>query len=309
MIVSEQRSTNHLLSTQQLTKESLNEFFEQVAFYKKFLEKQLTPPSPLRTCNIVNLFLEPSTRTRVSFEVATRKLGHNVINIQGESSSLTKGESLEDTAHNLEALYADALIIRCNQSLENIAQKVSIPVINAGDGTNEHPTQALLDAYTIAEHFQTTSFDGLTVAIIGDVAHSRVAGSNIPLLRKLGAKVILVGPESWTKRGKKEEGVSISDNLHSALQVADVAMFLRIQQERHSIKNSLPLDQYIIHYGLNKDKLSWLKKDAVIMHPGPVNLDIELDAYCANSEHSLILNQVRNGVAVRMAAINNCLKA
>lgn len=309
MTVAEKPTTKHFLSTKNLPLEDLKNLFSKARLYKSALDKNTAEHFPKIEKTLVNLFLEPSTRTRVSFEIAAKKLGAQVVNIESATSSLTKGESLIDTALNLQALYADALIIRNKESgsASMVAQHLNIPVINAGDGTNEHPTQALLDAFTITEHFRTLSLSGLTIAIVGDIAHSRVAGSNIPLLQTLGAKIILVGPESWIPSNLANENVSISDDLESALKVADVAMFLRIQTERHANQSQVPLDYYVLKFSMNQSRLSWLKKDAVIMHPGPINEDIELDAHCIRSDRSLILQQVSNGVAVRMAVIESCL--
>ena len=257
----------------------------------------------LRGKTVVNLFFEPSTRTRVSFEVAEKRMSADTINISGASSSAVKGETLIDTVKNIKALNADIVVVRhpLSGAVQRVADEVDIAVINAGDGSHAHPTQALLDAYTIRQH--KDSFEGLTVAIVGDIRHSRVARSNIWALTKLGAKVRVVGPTTMIPVQVEQMGVDVCYDLNEGIADADVVLMLRIQKERQNDCCFASLREYASLYGLRDKSLKFMKEDALIMHPGPVNLGVEISQKIVDSERSLILDQVTNGVAVRMAAL------
>jgi aspartate carbamoyltransferase catalytic subunit len=257
----------------------------------------------LRGKTIVNLFYEPSTRTRSSFEIAAKRLSADIMNFNKQSSSIIKGETLKDTVLNLEAMQTDAIIIRHEASGVPcfLSTFCSSHIINAGDGMHEHPTQALLDAFTIRQKFH--KIEDLKIVIVGDILHSRVARSNIILFHKLGAKVTLVGPPSLCPREFKRSGSHIDYNMDRAVEGADVVMMLRLQLERQK-RNYFPsIREYRELYSLTKEKFNKAKKDAIIMHPGPVNRGIELAADLADSTESVILKQVENGIAVRMAVL------
>lgn len=256
---------------------------------------------------ICNLFFEPSTRTRFSFEVAAKKLGYHVLNFDPKAASTEKGETLYDTLKTFEAMGVNAAIIRTSEEniLQEIADKVEVSIINAGAGANEHPSQGLLDLLTMRQHFG--DIEGLKVAIIGDVKHSRVANSNIIALGKFGAKVMLSGPEVWMplpSSGLLNDHVSIT-NVDEAVAEADVVMLLRVQRERHTLTNAF--DNYLDEYGLNKKRFNSMQKHAVIMHPAPFNRGIEIDGDLVEDEKSLIYKQVANGVAVRMAILERSI--
>jgi aspartate carbamoyltransferase catalytic subunit len=255
---------------------------------------------------VINLFMEPSTRTRVAFEIAAKSLGADVITINAKASSLTKGESLRDTALNVRALGADVIIIRHSAPgsplfLSNI---VDVPIINAGDGAHEHPSQGLLDIYTLIQKFGDLKNKRIT--ILGDILFSRVARSNLFGLLTMGAKVTLAGPSTLVPKEFEKLGANVSHNLKDALTGADAVMLLRIQHERQSTKHFPTLGEYSNMFGLNNSTLKYLKNDAVILHPGPINRGIEIDSSIADSKRSLILNQVKNGIAVRMAILKLC---
>jgi aspartate carbamoyltransferase catalytic subunit len=255
---------------------------------------------------ICNLFFESSTRTRFSFEVAAKRLGYHVLNFDPQSSSTQKGESLYDTLKTLEAMGVTVAIIRTEQEniLQEIAPKLNLAIINAGAGANEHPTQGLLDLLTMRQHFGT--IEGLTVAIIGDVKHSRVANSNIIGLGKFGAKVLLAGPAEWMPASDAiPEHASIT-SVDYAVANADVVMMLRVQKERHVVSNTLR-DSYLDAFGLTQERYAMMKPNSVIMHPAPFNRDIEIDGDLVESKNSLIYKQVSNGVAVRMAVLEKAL--
>ena len=264
------------------------------------------PHQSLRGGTVVNLFFEPSTRTRSSFELAARRLGAYVLNFDPGNSSVTKGETLFDTAKNLEAMDPDLLILRHGSSgaAQRLAQVVKVPVVNAGDGFHEHPTQALLDAMTIQESKGTCK--GLQVLIVGDSAHSRVARSNINVLKPLGARVAVCGPPSLMPPALDRLGVAVHYNLKAALKEADVVMMLRIQTERIAAGNTqVPSgSEYARYWGLNAETVAHLKKGAIIMHPGPYNEGVEISQEVATGPYSVILNQVHNGVLVRMALLD-----
>nr|WP_231865767.1 aspartate carbamoyltransferase catalytic subunit [Cephaloticoccus primus] len=272
-------------------------------------------PAPLRGKRIVNLFLEPSTRTRMAFDMAAKRLGADVISLEGSASSTTKGETLRDTAENIQAMQADAIVIRhaAAGSPLYLSQILHIPIINAGDGAHEHPTQGLLDTFTMREHFAPEAgslcptLKGRRVVILGDILFSRVARSNIHALRKLGADVTIVGPATLVPHHFSALGVRVSHDLRHALADAEVVMLLRIQHERQSLSMFPSLGEYTGLFGLNKTRASWLHPDAIIMHPGPINRGVEIDSDLADGPHSVILNQVTNGIAIRMAVLHLCL--
>jgi aspartate carbamoyltransferase catalytic subunit len=260
----------------------------------------------LRGKTLVNLFIEPSTRTRTSFELAALRLSLDVINISAATSSLTKGETLKDTAKVLEANHVDIIVLRHSSAgaAQFLAQRVRSSVINAGDGAHEHPTQALLDLYTIRE--KKGSIAGLHVAIIGDILFSRVARSNIFGLTKLGARVTLVGPSTLVPREFERLGVTVSHNIEEVLPTADVVNLLRIQHERQRKEYFPGIGEYIRLFGLTKRRAELLKPDCLIMHPGPINRGVEIESELADGPRSVILDQVTNGLAVRMAALYLC---
>jgi aspartate carbamoyltransferase catalytic subunit len=267
----------------------------------------------LRGKSIVNLFFEDSTRTRISFEAAAKRLSADVINFSAKGSSVSKGESLKDTAQTLQAMGADAVVIRHGSSgaAKRLAdsQWISASVINAGDGTHEHPTQALLDAFTIKSHLKPDAPDlsGLRIVIVGDILHSRVARSNVLLLNKLGAKVTLVAPPTLLPVGVSEWPVEVSYNLDEVIQSCDVIMMLRIQLERMQDSYFPTEREYARRYGLNSSRLSSLKSSAIVMHPGPMNRGLEISAESADDVKSVVIDQVKNGVSVRMAVLYELL--
>lgn len=293
----------HLLGIEELSSDDIMTVLETTDSFLDISKREIKKVPILRGKTIVNLFFEPSTRTRSSFELAAKRLSADLLNFSRVTSSVVKGESLKDTVLNLEAMNIDALIIRhwAEGSSHFVSSFCRSHVINAGDGTHEHPTQALLDAYTIKQ--EKKSFKNLKVVIVGDILHSRVARSNILLLSKLGANVVCVGPPPLLPPEFTSLGISTEFNLNRALKDADVVMMLRIQLERQQ-KNFFPsLREYISLYSLTPQRLKLAKKDAIIMHPGPINRGIELSADLCNSERSVILKQVENGVAVRMAIL------
>lgn len=255
---------------------------------------------------IVNLFMEPSTRTRIAFELAAKTLHADVISIAEKSSSLTKGETLRDTALNIQALGADAIVLRHSSpgSPLLLSRIIDVPIINAGDGAHEHPSQALLDLYTLEE--KIGSLDGKKITILGDILFSRVARSNFWALSKMGAKVTLAGPSTLVPKSFESMGAIVSHDLKESLADADAVMLLRIQHERQSSSHFPSLEEYTRIFGLNKYRSKWLKKDVVILHPGPINRGVEIDSELADSANSVILDQVTNGVAVRMAILCLC---
>ncbi|HQZ96795.1 MAG TPA: aspartate carbamoyltransferase catalytic subunit [Pyrinomonadaceae bacterium] len=260
----------------------------------------------LRGKTVINLFFEASTRTRTSFELAAKRLSADAVNISVSSSSVTKGETLLDTALNLDAMAPDCIVVRHSSAgvPHQLAKVSRAAIVNAGDGANEHPTQALLDAMTIREHKH--QIDGLEIAIVGDILHSRVARSNIHLLTKLGAKIRVAGPGTLVPNDFQylvESGLTVCPNVEDAIAGADVVMILRIQRERQDSAYFPTLREYSIHYGLTNDRLDLAKKDAIVLHPGPMNRGIEIASEVADSSRSLILDQVKYGVAVRMAVL------
>jgi aspartate carbamoyltransferase catalytic subunit len=268
------------------------------------LQRPVKKVPSLRDVTIVNLFFENSTRTRFSFELAERRLSADVLNFAASSSSTAKGETLLDTVNNILSMKVDMVVMRHSASgaPHFLAQHIPAAIINAGDGINEHPTQALLDAYSMQE--KTGKLEGLKVAIIGDIMHSRVALSNIYLLKKMGAEILVAGPPTLIPKYIKEAfNINVTYNLKEALQWCDVANVLRIQLERQNQPLFSSLREYNIAYGIKRSLLDDLKKEIVIMHPGPINRGVELDSDVADGPYSIILNQVENGVAVRMAVL------
>ena len=296
----------NLLGIEELSTGELRTILATAASFKRTMERSVKKLPSLRGKTIVNLFMEPSTRTRIAFEVAANRLSADVLTITDGTSSLVKGETLRDTAKNIEALRADMIILRHSAagSPLYLSQVVGIPVINAGDGAHEHPTQALLDCFTLEERLG--SIEGRKIAILGDILFSRVARSNIHAMTKLGAKVTLVGPATLVPREFESLGATVSHNLREGLADADAVMLLRIQHERQQRAYFPSLGEYTGLFGLNHLRSSWLKPDAIIMHPGPINRGVEIDSSLADSPRSVILDQVTNGIAVRMAVLYLC---
>src|SRR4051812_487134 len=293
----------HLLDMESLTKEEIVTVLDTAKAFKAVGQRAIKKVPALRGKTVVNLFVEPSTRTRISFELAEQRLSADIINFTAEASSLKKGETLKDTAKNLEALNADFIVIRHSASgaPHFLARVVDSSVINAGDGAHEHPTQALLDAFTIRE--RKGKIEGLKVTILGDVLYSRVARSNIWALTKLGASVTLCGPATLVPKVFEEMGCRVSHDLKEAIEDADIINLLRIQHERQRKTMFPSLGEYTSMFGLNRARLAMTKPDALIMHPGPINRGVEIDSEIADCERSLVLEQVTNGLAVRMAVL------
>jgi aspartate carbamoyltransferase catalytic subunit len=296
-------ANRHLLGIEELSASDIEGYLHSAGVYKKSLDagRKL---DHLSGKTVVSLFYEASTRTRSSFEMATKKLGADFIHMSADSStSVSKGETLVDTARNLEAMNPDFLVLRHASSgaPQLLVQHLRIPVINAGDGFHEHPTQALLDAFTMLQQFGTLK--GLRVAIVGDIAHSRVARSNIHLLKKMGAEVIACGPPTLLPPELQRMGVEQTFHLQEAVDGADVVMLLRIQFERQNDKQLPSREEYFRFYGLHAESVRGLKNKAIIMHPGPMNRGVEISAEVADGSRSVILHQVANGVAVRMAVL------
>lgn len=296
-------SVKHLLGIKYLTTEDIQLVFETAAEFKKVINRPIKKVPSLRDITIANAFFENSTRTRLSFELAEKRLSADVINFSSSSSSVTKGETLLDTANNLIAMKVDMIVMRHPHpgSAHFLANNVNAIIINAGDGTHEHPTQGLLDAFSLHERFGDVS--KLKIAIIGDILHSRVALSNIFCLKKLGAQVMVCGPATLIPRHIASLGVLVEHNVEKALAWCDVANVLRIQLERQQSGYFPSLREYALTFGVNRKRLEQLDKPITIMHPGPINRGVEIDSDVADSEHSIILEQVENGVAVRMAVL------
>lgn len=299
-----------LISIEALSREEIETVHTLAGRFQELLAHDPGALPSLRGRTVLNLFIEPSTRTRVAFEIAAKRLGADVTLVEKAASSLTKGESLRDTAQVVEALQADVVVLRHSAagSPLYLSRILRIPVINAGDGAHEHPTQALLDTYTMRQKLGG-SLEGKKVTILGDILFSRVARSNIFALQKLGASVTLSGPATLVPDRFRQLGVEVNLDLRSALADADVVMLLRIQHERQSSTHFPSLGEYKSLYGLNQERASWLKPDAIIMHPGPVNRGVELDSSLADSDRSVILQQVANGIVNRMAVLYLCLSA
>ncbi|HPH47366.1 MAG TPA: aspartate carbamoyltransferase catalytic subunit, partial [Chryseolinea sp.] len=271
--------------------------------FKEVINRPIKKVPSLRDVTIANVFFENSTRTRLSFELAQKRLSADVVNFSASNSSVKKGETLLDTVNNILAMKVDMIVMRHASpgAAHYLSKHINANIVNAGDGTHEHPTQALLDAFSIREKLGSVS--GKKVAIIGDILHSRVALSNIFALKKLGAKVMVCGPPTLLPKFIGQLGVEVEFDVHKALQWCDVANVLRIQLERQHIKYFPSLREYSLYYGITKKILDSLKKPIVIMHPGPINRGVELSSDAADSSHSIILDQVENGVAVRMAVL------
>lgn len=295
-----------LLGIRELSAEEITFILDTADAFKEVGTREIKKVPALRGKTLVNFFVEPSTRTRTSFEIAAIRLSADVINISAATSSLTKGETLKDTAKILEANHADIIVLRHSSSgaPQFLAQRLRSSIINAGDGAHEHPTQALLDLYTIREKKGTVA--GLHVAIIGDILFSRVARSNIFGLLKLGARVTLVGPSTLVPREFEKLGVTVSHNIDEVLPTADVVNLLRIQHERQRKEYFPGIGEYIRLFGLTKDRAKLLKPDCLIMHPGPINRGVEIDSDLADGAQSVILDQVTNGLAIRMAVLYLC---
>jgi aspartate carbamoyltransferase catalytic subunit len=296
----------NLIAIEELSRAEIGQVHATAAAFKKILKRSMKKVPALRGKTIVNLFFEPSTRTRIAFEMAAKRLSADVISFDAGSSSTTKGETLRDTAQNIQALNADLIVLRHSAagSPLYLSRLLKIPVINAGDGAHEHPTQALLDTFTMQEHLG--ALKGHKVVILGDILFSRVARSNIWALTKLEADVTLVGPSTLVPHWFTDLGVKVSYDLKSALADAEVVMLLRIQHERQTSSHFPSLGEYTSMFGLNKTRASWLNPKAIIMHPGPINRGVEIDSDLADSARSVILEQVHNGIAVRMAALYLC---
>jgi aspartate carbamoyltransferase catalytic subunit len=295
-----------LLGIRDLSPGEITHILDTAESFRDISRREIKKVPTLRGRTVINLFFEPSTRTRTSFEIAAKRLSADAINISASSSSVSKGETLLDTARNLEAMAPDCIVIRHSSAgaPHQLARICKAGIVNAGDGAHEHPTQALLDALTIRE--KKGHLDGLEVAIIGDILHSRVARSNIYLLTKLGARVRIAGPGTLVPmelEGLVDDGLRIERRLEDAIEGADVVMVLRIQRERQDAAFFPSLREYAVHYGLNMKRLAGAAPDAIIMHPGPMNRGIELASDIADGSRSLILEQVANGLAVRMAVL------
>jgi len=297
-------SSKHLLGIKDLSKEDIQLILSSANQFKEVLQRPVKKVPSLRDITIVNLFFENSTRTRFSFELAERRLSADVLNFSAGSSSTAKGETLLDTVNNILSMKVDMVVMRHSASgaPHFLAQHIPAAIVNAGDGINEHPTQALLDAYSMQE--KTGKLEGLKVAIIGDIMHSRVALSNIYLLTKMGAEITVAGPPTLIPKYLHEAfNVNVTYNLKEALQWCDVANVLRIQLERQNQPLFSSLREYNLAYGIKRSLLDSLHKEIVIMHPGPINRGVELDSDVADGPFSIILNQVENGVAVRMSVL------
>jgi aspartate carbamoyltransferase catalytic subunit len=297
-------STKHLLGIKDLKTEDIQLILSTAGQFKEVLQRPVKKVPSLRDINIVNLFYENSTRTRISFELAEKRLSADVVNFTVSSSSAAKGESLLDTVNNILSMKVDMVVMRHSASgaPHFLAKHIDAAIINAGDGINEHPTQALLDAFSMVEKFG--SLKGLKVAILGDIMHSRVALSNIYLLKKMGAEIMVSGPPTLIPIYLKEAmGIQVEYNIDKALAWCDVANVLRIQLERQNQPLFSSLREYNLAYGITMERLNKFNKEIVIMHPGPINRGVEMDSEVADSKHSIILDQVENGVAVRMACL------
>lgn len=296
-------SVDHLLGIKYLNADDINLIFSTADNFKEVLNRPIKKVPSLRDVTVANLFFENSTRTRISFELAEKRLSADIVNFSASSSSLKKGETLIDTVNNILAMKVDMVVMRHPNpgACVFLSKHVDVKIINAGDGAHEHPTQALLDTFSIREKLGTVK--GKKVVIIGDILHSRVALSNIFCLQKLGAEVMVCGPTTLIPKYIKSLGVKVENNLKNALEWCDVANILRIQLERQELKYFPSLREYSMMYGVTKEVLDDLKKDIVIMHPGPINRGVEITSDVADSKHSIILDQVENGVAIRMAIL------
>jgi len=302
-----QWTQNSLLGIEYLSKEEILFLLDQADAIKEQRVKHNSETESLRGKRIINLFMEPSTRTRVAFEIAAKSLGADVISIAGDASSLTKGETLKDTAMNVQALGADAIVLRHSSpgSPLFLSQIVNVPIINAGDGAHEHPSQALLDIFTMREKLGNLKDKKIT--ILGDILFSRVARSNLWGLLKLGAKVTLAGPSTLVPKEFEQLGARVTHDPNDALCGADAVMLLRIQHERQQASHFPSLTEYANVFGLGRNIFNRMKKDAIILHPGPLNRGVEIESELADSDRAVILEQVSNGIAVRMAILHLCI--
>lgn len=296
-------SSKHLLGIQDITADDIGLIFKTAAEFKEVINRPIKKVPSLRDVTVANLFFENSTRTRISFELAQKRLSADIINFSASNSSVKKGETLLDTVNNILAMKVDMIVMRHANpgACVFLSKHIDARIVNAGDGAHEHPTQALLDCFSLQEKFGT--LQGVHVAIIGDILHSRVALSNIYALQKLGAKIRVCGPPTLMPRFIHALGVEVSHDLADTLAWADAVNMLRIQLERQDVKYFPTLREYTMQYGLTMDRLQAAKKDLVIMHPGPINRGVEISAEVADCSQSIILEQVENGVAVRMAVM------
>ena len=301
--MSKKFSQPHLLGIKDITRDDIELVFETADNFKAIINRPIKKVPSLRDVTVANIFFENSTRTRISFELAQKRLSADIVNLTASSSSVSKGETLIDTVNNILAMKVDMVVMRhpAPGACQFLAKHVDAQIINAGDGTHEHPTQALLDAYSIREKLGDVK--GKKIVIVGDITHSRVALSNIYCLKKLGAEVMVCGPTTLIPKHIESLGVKVEHDLMKALNWCDVANMLRIQLERQDIKYFPSLREYSMLYGLNKERLDKLNKEIVIMHPGPINRGVEITSDVADSAHSIILDQVENGVATRMAVM------
>lgn len=299
--MSKKFSQPHLLGIKDITRDDIELVFETADNFKAIINRPIKKVPSLRDVTVANIFFENSTRTRISFELAQKRLSADIVNFSASSSSVSKGETLIDTVNNILAMKVDMVVMRhpAPGACQFLAKHVKAQIINAGDGTHEHPTQALLDAYSIREKLGDVK--SKKVVIVGDITHSRVALSNIYCLKKLGAEVMVCGPTTLIPKHIESLGVKVEHDLMKALNWCDVANMLRIQLERQDIKYFPSLREYSMLYGLDKERLDKLDKEIVIMHPGPINRGVEITSDVADSKHSIILDQVENGVATRMA--------
>ncbi|MEI8280038.1 MAG: aspartate carbamoyltransferase catalytic subunit [Bacteroidota bacterium] len=296
-------SVKHLLGIKELQTKDIERIFQTADNFKQVLQRSIKKVPALRDTTIANIFFENSTRTRISFELAEKRLSADVVNFSASGSSVSKGETLIDTVNNILAMKVDMVVMRHSASGAPwfLAQHIDASIINAGDGTNEHPTQALLDAYSIRERLG--DLKGKHIAILGDIMHSRVALSNIYCLQKLGAEVTVSGPPTLIPKHIQDLGVRVEYNVQKALEWCDVANVLRIQLERQHKPLFSTLREYAMYYGVNRKMLDGIEKEILIMHPGPINRGVEINSDIADSKQSIILDQVENGVAIRMAVV------
>ncbi|MEL6656897.1 MAG: aspartate carbamoyltransferase catalytic subunit [Bacteroidota bacterium] len=303
MATLQQLSTRHVLGIKYLTEADINLIFETAEEFKEVINRPIKKVPSLRDITVANLFFENSTRTRISFELAEKRLSADVVNFSASSSSVKKGETLLDTVNNILSMKVDMVVMRhpAPGAHHFLSRHINANIINAGDGTHEHPTQALLDAFSMRE--QLGDLSGKNIAIIGDIVHSRVALSNIFCLTKLGAKVRVCGPPTLIPKYIRDLGVEVSYDIRDTLHWCDVANILRIQLERQDLRYIPSLREYAQYFGVSRQLLDELDKPIVIMHPGPINRGVEITSEVADSEHSIILQQVENGVAVRMAVL------
>lgn len=298
-----QLSSKHVIGIEHLTVDDIQLILQTATQFKEIINRPIKKVPTLRDITIANLFFENSTRTRISFELAQKRLSADIINFSSSSSSVKKGETLLDTVNNILSMKVDMIVMRHASpgAAHYLSERIDAHIVNAGDGTHEHPTQALLDAYSMQE--KIGDLNGKKIAILGDIMHSRVALSNIFCLKKLGADVTLCGPSTLIPKHIEKLGVHVSHNIDETLQWCDVANVLRIQLERQNTKYFPSLREYALYFGVNRQRLEKLDKEIVIMHPGPINRGVEITSDVADSEHSIILDQVENGVAIRMAVM------